>query len=103
MTAPVKTAPVRTAPGRRRAAPGRGRSGFGQLPMHLIVLVIGAFIVVPLVYGVLGGFKSNQQLSSNPLGLPSPWVPSNYVDVLLSGTFWRQVFNSTFTLSTDAP
>ena len=98
MTAPdkiSKTAPGPRAPGRGRKAPRKGL-GFGELPLHLLVLIIGAFVVVPLVYGVLGGFKSNQQLSSNPLGLPDPWVPSNYTDVLVSGTFWRQVFNSTF-------
>ncbi|MBG0818220.1 carbohydrate ABC transporter permease [Planomonospora sp. ID82291] len=67
-----------------------------NLGLHAIVVVIGALIVVPIGYGVLGGFKSNQQLSTNPFGLPSPWVVSNYTDVLTSPDFWRQVGNSTF-------
>jgi raffinose/stachyose/melibiose transport system permease protein len=49
---------------------------------------------VPIVYGVLGGFKDTGQLSTNPLGLPHPWVVSNFSDILSSGTFWRQLFNS---------
>lgn len=65
------------------------------LTLHTIVIVIGAFIVVPMLFGVLGGFKSNGQLSNNPFGPPKPWVFSNYTDVLASGTFWRQVGNST--------
>src|SRR5882757_9928742 len=62
--------------------------------LHGISIVIGALIVVPIAFGVLGGFKDNGQLSTNPLGLPSPWVPSNYIDILVSGTFWRQLGNS---------
>lgn len=65
------------------------------ITLHAIVIVIGAFIVVPILFGVLGGFKSNGQLSNNPFGLPNPWVFSNYTDVLASATFWRQVGNST--------
>ncbi|GII29279.1 carbohydrate ABC transporter permease [Planotetraspora mira] len=66
------------------------------LSLHLVVLVIAAFVVVPLLYGVLGGFKDTGQLSTNPFGLPSPWVPENYTDVIMSASFWRQLGNSTF-------
>ncbi|NJC85057.1 carbohydrate ABC transporter permease [Planosporangium mesophilum] len=65
------------------------------VPLHLISIVIGAFVVVPILFGVLGGFKDNGQLSTNPFGLPHPWVPSNYTDILASGSFWRQLANST--------
>lgn len=63
--------------------------------LHAICLVVGAFIVVPIGFGVLGGFKDNGQLSTNPLGLPSPWIPANYTDILGSEIFWRQLANST--------
>ncbi|GIH26807.1 sugar ABC transporter permease [Acrocarpospora phusangensis] len=66
------------------------------IALHTVVIVIGIFVLLPILYGVLGGFKNNQQLSTNPIGLPSPWVPSNYTDVLLSGDFWIQVWNSSF-------
>lgn len=64
--------------------------------LHAISLVVGALIVVPIGFGILGGFKDNGQLATNPLGLPDPWIPSNYTDILASGTFWRQLGNSTF-------
>ncbi|MEU8317428.1 carbohydrate ABC transporter permease [Nonomuraea sp. NPDC048881] len=66
------------------------------LPLHAIAWIVGAFILAPIVYALLGGFKSNSQLSGNPFGLPDPWVTANYTDVLGSGSFWRQVWNSTF-------
>ncbi|BCJ68513.1 carbohydrate ABC transporter permease [Polymorphospora rubra] len=63
--------------------------------LHVVSIVIGALIVVPIGFGVLGGFKDNGQLSTNPLGLPDPWVPGNYTGILGSEVFWRQLANST--------
>ncbi|MEV6863001.1 carbohydrate ABC transporter permease [Streptosporangium subroseum] len=77
-----------TAPGRRPGAWLR------TLLLHATVIVLGAFIVVPIVYGVLGGFKDNAQLTANPFGLPSPWILSNYADLLVSASFWRPLGNS---------
>ncbi|MEV0730945.1 carbohydrate ABC transporter permease [Polymorphospora sp. NPDC050346] len=63
--------------------------------LHVVSIAIGALIVVPIGFGVLGGFKDNGQLSTNPLGLPDPWVPENYLGILTSEVFWRQLANST--------
>lgn len=65
-----------------------------SLSKHTIVWIVGAFVVVPLVYAVLSGFKATSDLSQDPFGLPSPWRWSNYTGILESGTFWRQVGNS---------
>jgi raffinose/stachyose/melibiose transport system permease protein len=66
------------------------------LPLHVIAWIVGLFILIPVIYAFLGGFKSNSALSANPFGLPDPWVTSNYTEVLGSGSFWRQMWNSTF-------
>lgn len=58
------------------------------------MFVLGV-IILPLTFSVLGGFRSNQQLVERPVGFPDPWVFDNYTAILESGTFWRQVFNST--------
>ncbi|NUR88952.1 MAG: carbohydrate ABC transporter permease [Nonomuraea sp.] len=63
---------------------------------HLILWVGALFVLVPLGYGLLGGFKSNVELGTNPLGLPSTWLFSNYTQALETGGFWRQLVNSTF-------
>ncbi|MGC4853729.1 carbohydrate ABC transporter permease [Micromonospora sp. DT4] len=65
-----------------------------SIVLHLVCIGVGALIVVPDWFGVIGGFKDNGQLSTNPLGLPDPWVPSNYTDLFVSGVFWRQLGNS---------
>ncbi|MEH1129526.1 carbohydrate ABC transporter permease [Micromonospora sp. CPCC 206061] len=76
-----------------------GRQGVAArargLVLHGVVFVIAAVIIVPIAFGVLGGFKDNGQLSNNPFGLPSPWVTSNYTDILVAEEFWRPLFNST--------
>jgi raffinose/stachyose/melibiose transport system permease protein len=57
------------------------------------VVFIGACIG-PVLYIILGGFRTNAQITVDPSGLPNPWQLDNYLDVLKSPTFWRQVANS---------
>ncbi|WP_020140271.1 carbohydrate ABC transporter permease [Streptomyces sp. 351MFTsu5.1] len=63
--------------------------------MHVILVVVGAVMVVPLGYAVLSGFKSTDELSSNPFGLPRKWLTSNYTDILGGSDFWRLLGSST--------
>ena len=58
-------------------------------------LLVALAILVPVVYAVLGGFRDNGQIAADPVGLPDPWVFANYGEILGSGTFWRQLWNST--------
>lgn len=71
------------------------KTGTRNLPLHVILMVVGAVMVVPLLYAVLSGFKSTDELSRNPVGLPESWVAGNYTDILGSGDFWRLIGNST--------
>ncbi|CAL9676364.1 Diacetylchitobiose uptake system permease protein NgcG [Streptomyces sp. enrichment culture] len=64
-------------------------------PLYVIVWLVGVVMVTPLLYAFVSGFKSTDQLSRNTFGLPSPWVMSNYTDVLASGSFWRMLGSST--------
>lgn len=63
--------------------------------IYLVALVVAAITIVPVVYVVLGGFRTNGQVSAHPVGWPSPWITANYLDVLSSSSFWSQVANST--------
>lgn len=71
------------------------RKSARTLPLHLMLVAVGAVMVVPLVYAVLSGFKSTDELSGNPFGLPEHWLTGNYGGILGSGDFWRLVGNST--------
>jgi raffinose/stachyose/melibiose transport system permease protein len=63
--------------------------------MYVFALAVLALIVVPLMFAVLGGFRDNAQLTTDPVGLPDPWLTSNYRTVVEESSFWRQVGNST--------
>ncbi|MFE2987486.1 carbohydrate ABC transporter permease [Streptomyces sp. NPDC059262] len=52
-------------------------------------------MVTPLLYALISGFKSTDQLSDNSFGLPSPWVVSNYTGILGDTAFWRMLGSST--------
>ncbi|WP_433544433.1 carbohydrate ABC transporter permease (plasmid) [Streptomyces sp. CA-294286] len=64
-------------------------------PLYVTVWAIGVVMVTPLLYAVVSGFKTTDQLSDNAFGLPSPWVVSHYTDILASGSFWRMLASST--------
>ncbi|MER5902086.1 carbohydrate ABC transporter permease [Streptomyces mirabilis] len=71
----------------------RGR--LRTLPVYVTLWLVGAVMVTPLLYALVSGFKSTDQLSDNTFGLPHPWVTSNYTSLLGSGPFWRSVGSST--------
>jgi len=60
-----------------------------------VAFLLAASVIVPVLYVVLGGFRTTPQLNANPVGLPTDGTFSNYTFILTSGDFWRQVFNST--------
>jgi raffinose/stachyose/melibiose transport system permease protein len=79
----------------RKTATRKRRRPVRALSMHTLTVVIGLMIVGPVLYGVLSGFKTTPELSSNPFGPPRDWITRNYTDLLSSGAFWRQLSNST--------
>jgi raffinose/stachyose/melibiose transport system permease protein len=72
-----------------------GRSSpFANTPVYVVALLLAAVVLVPIVYVVLGGFRTTGQIAADPVGLPDPWVRHNYWSVLTSDAFWRQLGNS---------
>lgn len=59
-----------------------------------ISLVGIALTLGPILYLVLGGFKSQQGLAENPTGLPNPFMWENYWSILSAPLFWQQLLNS---------
>ncbi|GGN33153.1 raffinose/stachyose/melibiose transport system permease protein [Actinoplanes campanulatus] len=67
----------------------------GNPAVYVGVLMLIGLMLGPVLYIIIGGFRTNSQITTDPAGLPDPWVFSNYTDVLAGETFWRQVGNST--------
>jgi raffinose/stachyose/melibiose transport system permease protein len=62
--------------------------------MYAVATAVVFVVSVPVIYAVLGGFRTTSQLSERPVGLPSPWVFDNYREILTSESFRLQLRNS---------
>lgn len=76
-----------------RRAPVGSRRGTSVIVGFVALLLIG-MMLAPVVFIILGGFRSNAEITVDPSGFPSRWNWENYADVLTSGIFWGQVGNS---------
>jgi len=71
----------------------RGLTTAGPLTYVAAIFVV-AVTIIPLLFVIEGGFRSNAQINSAPVGLPHPWVWSNYSTILSSSAFWEFIWNS---------
>ncbi|MEU1080168.1 carbohydrate ABC transporter permease [Streptomyces sp. NPDC005908] len=84
-----------SAPRPKRSA-GRGDSPqkWGSPVTYFVALLFVGVCVAPVVYIVIGGFRTNAQITTEPAALPSPWVTGNYLGILKSSVFWGEFANS---------
>ncbi len=75
----------------------RKSASWGNPVTYFVALLFIAVSLAPVLYIVVGGFRTNSQITQSPAGLPNPWVIGNYVDVLTSGLFWQELGNSAIT------
>jgi raffinose/stachyose/melibiose transport system permease protein len=78
-------------PAGRKPARVRSRAG---LFTYVAALVIVAVTVLPMLFVILGGFRTTAQVNAKPTGLPHPWIWSNYANILTSSQFWTFMKNS---------
>lgn len=60
----------------------------------LFLLLVSGVVLAPLLYMVLGSFKSPLEASSFSLSLPRRWLFRNYGDVVREGSLGRAFINS---------
>jgi raffinose/stachyose/melibiose transport system permease protein len=91
MSATTSGAPfLRARPAKRGDRPQK----WGNPGTYFIALLLISVSVGPVLYIMLGGFRTNSQITTSPAGLPHPWVFGNYIGVLKSVTFWGEFANS---------
>ncbi|WP_062079379.1 carbohydrate ABC transporter permease [Demequina globuliformis] len=95
-TSSPATAPQRpVSPPHRRYAKGEKRSSDRSVYLSIGVALIGVAVTLgPIIYLVVGGLRTQQDLSTNPTGIPDPIMWSNYGNILTTDIFWRQAANS---------
>lgn len=61
---------------------------------YLAAVAIVGVTVVPLLFVVVGGFRTTARINADPAGLSGPWIGANYKAILGSGAFWAFLGNS---------
>lgn len=76
------------------AAASSRRTSLGTPFSYLAALLVVGVTIIPLLFTVIGGFRTNAQINNDPVGWPDPWNLGNYADVLSSEIFWQAMANS---------
>jgi raffinose/stachyose/melibiose transport system permease protein len=72
-----------------------GRRRWTVIPAtYLVAIVATGLTVVPLLFVVVDGFRTNGDINNSPAGWPHPWVVGNYTSILSSAPFWEFLGNS---------
>lgn len=85
------------APGRTAWTRKADSVGWGSPLTYVIAFAFVAISVGPVIYIIVGGFRTNAQITTDPSGWPTRWQVGNYLEVLRSSIFWTQVGNSVIT------
>ncbi len=88
------TTSVRRRRRTRLRTSGEPTPQWGSPVTYLIAVILIAACVAPVLYIVVGGFRTNSQITVDPSGWPNPWEVGNYLDVLRSGVFWQEFASS---------
>ena len=86
---PLSPTAPRPLAGRKR--PSLSRAGW---PTYVVAWALVGLCIAPVLYIIIGGFRTNAEITVDPSGFPSKWQFVNYSEVLSSPIFWRQVGNS---------
>ena len=70
------------------------KNPWGNPIVYFFALLLVGVCIVPVLYIIIGGFRTNSQITNDPSGLPHPWIVENYLQVLHSSAFWNEMGNS---------
>src|ERR1700712_4382457 len=62
---------------------------------YIVAIAFALIVLIPLFATLVNGFKSNAEVLLHPFALPTIWHWENYIGILQSTAFWRQLGNST--------
>ena len=88
------TAMTAVTPPRRQITLAKTPRRWGTPVAYGVAVVVIIAMLAPVAFIILGGFRTNSQITTDPSGFPAPWNVANYLDVLTGGVFWQEVLNS---------
>lgn len=61
---------------------------------YLVCGIVAFFVLIPILTVIIGGFKTNGELSNAPFALPRIWHWDTYGGIILQSGFWLAIENS---------
>ena len=68
----------------------------GKIALCIVMLSIACAVALPFYYIIVNTFKTQQQTSESPLGLPSSLSLSNYRQVLDTVPIWQSMWKTLY-------
>ena len=62
--------------------------------VYVVAWLLVGVCIGPVAFIILGGLRTNSQITMDPSGFPTTWEWGNYASVLNSSMFWQQFANS---------
>jgi raffinose/stachyose/melibiose transport system permease protein len=90
VTIPIRAPSLGANPAQRR------RWSLGTPFSYMAAVVVAGITLVPILYVVVSGFRTEAAINTTPVAWPHPWIFSNYTTILSSSSFWHYVGNSLF-------
>jgi len=86
----------------RRNAPRRPirktRSGAGDRAVggasHVVLALWSLVVILPMVWTLIGSFKTTPEIFSSPFGLPAEWNFDNYINAWVKNNFGQMFLNT---------
>lgn len=61
---------------------------------HIVLIVWSIVVVLPMLWTLLGSFKTTAEIFKSPFGLPARWSFDNYVNAWSGNSFGRMFLNT---------
>jgi len=78
----------------RRKKPANGLKDNLSIIQIISLVLVAAFVLIPMFATFVGGFKAIGELRSNPFGLPESWNPQRFIEILSGPTLFPSLWNS---------
>lgn len=68
----------------------------GQLLLRIVLILLLILLVTPVIWVILGSFKSNAEILNHPFGLPASFSFHNYISAWQLGHYGKYLSNTAY-------
>ncbi|WP_298868237.1 carbohydrate ABC transporter permease [uncultured Microbacterium sp.] len=77
----------------RRVKATRGDKAVGTVS-HVVMGIWSLVVILPMIWTLIGSFKTTKEIFASPFGLPSNWNFDNYVSAWIDNAFGQMFLNT---------